>query len=298
MINRKDRPAAGTGRSNPSVEKTEEQLVEPQPEQLMDETIILVIDDSPQSISNIYITPQQYSQERTSPPDRKATILMLACYKIYRERVQMKRLLKITLPAFLAIALFGGIAFSEIPQERVDHVWHRIASAAGLQNVPDAVIEDKKEPNAWVSFSANTYSLHVTKGLLGILKTDDQLAGILGHETGHIKLGHYKETVGRNLLWSLLYRALGKNGAGGAVELGMTLAESGFSREQEVEADDFGIKTAARAGYDPWGLVQSMELMQQAGYETSPSGFNSHPPTERRLIHMRNTARSLSDEKS
>ncbi|MBC7322486.1 MAG: peptidase M48, partial [Acetomicrobium sp.] len=51
---------------------------------------------------------------------------------------------------------------------------------------------------------------------------------------------------------------------------------------------------AARAGYDPWGLVRALEKMKEAGFETSPSGFNSHPPTDRRLIHVRNKAAEVS----
>jgi len=61
-----------------------------------------------------------------------------------------------------------------------------------------------------------------------------------------------------------------------------------------VEADDYGIELAARAGYDPWGLVRALEKMKEAGFETSPSGFNSHPPTDRRLIHVRNKAAEVS----
>lgn len=210
----------------------------------------------------------------------------------------MKKILKNMLFVFLISLVMVSPAYSGIERGNAEHVWQRIADAAGLEKAPKPIIEEKKDPNAWVSFSADTYSLHITKGLLDLLETDDQLAGILGHETGHIKLGHYRETVGRNLLWSLLYRALGKDGpAGGAIEIGMTLAESGFSREQEVEADDYGIKIAARADYDPWGLVQAMEMLKQAGYKTSPNGFNSHPPTERRLTHMRNTAESFSSGK-
>jgi putative metalloprotease len=67
----------------------------------------------------------------------------------------------------------------------------------------------------------------------------------------------------------------------------MALAEAGFSREQEIEADIYGIRLSTKAGYDPWGLYNSMLRMKKAGYETSPSGFNSHPPTDRRLTRIR-----------
>ncbi len=209
----------------------------------------------------------------------------------------MKRLVKILLMCLFILMFFVIQASAQFTEAGVNRIWQRVASTAGLEHFPKVQIEDKKEPNAWVSFSLDRYSVHVTRGMLNLLKTDDQLAGILSHETGHIKLGHYKETMGRNLLWVLLYKAIGNSGtAGDALGLGLSLAESGFSREQEVEADDYGIRLAAKAGYDPWGLVQSLEIMKKAGFETTPNGFNSHPPTDRRLIHVRNTAKTVTNQ--
>ena len=110
---------------------------------------------------------------------------------------------------------------------------------------------------------------------------------------GHIKLGHYNRSVTRNVGWSILGSVLGK--AGGVAEIagavGMNLAESGFSREQEVEADDFGANLAIRAGYSPWGLHNAMIRFRDGGFRTERSGFNSHPPTDRRLQRLEERAR-------
>jgi len=59
-----------------------------------------------------------------------------------------------------------------------------------------------------------------------------------------------------------------------------------MSREKEVEADDYGIRVSVVAGYSPNGLLSAMKKMRDAGFSTSPSGFNSHPPTERRLSRL------------
>ena len=79
--------------------------------------------------------------------------------------------------------------------------------------------------------------------------------------------------------------------------MGIGLAESGFSREQEVESDDYGLRIAADAGYSPWGLVRAMDKMKAAGYKTSPNVFNSHPPTERRLERLRRNASAIEPRK-
>ena len=127
-----------------------------------------------------------------------------------------------------------------------------------------------------------------------LLNSPDEIAGILGHEMGHIKLGHYNKGVQRNVGWSILGALLGKAGSGvaeiaGAV--GMNLAESGFSREQEVEADDYGADLAIKAGYSPWGLYKAMKSFRDNGFKTAPSGFNSHPPTDRRLQRLEERAK-------
>jgi putative metalloprotease len=100
----------------------------------------------------------------------------------------------------------------------------------------------------------------------------------------------------RNLLWMLLSKALGDKKLGGfdVIGTGVVLAEAGFSREQEIAADDYGVALAAKAGYNPWGLFEALQGMAKAGFKTTPSGFNSHPPTERRLAHIRETTERIS----
>ncbi len=175
----------------------------------------------------------------------------------------------------------------------VDRAWKRVAAQAGIP-WQQVIYEERKEPNAWVKFSPGGHTVHVTTGLMVILDAEDEIAGILAHEAGHIQLGHYSSSVSRNLLWGLLFNSLKGDAAREIVGgVGMVLAESGFSREQEVEADDYGLRVSTAAGYSPWGLVRAMEKMKAAGFETSPSGFNSHPPTERRLLRLRNNAAAI-----
>ena len=204
----------------------------------------------------------------------------------------MKRYLGILFGFFLTAAACGA-SEGAIDEGTVNKAWKRISVQAGM-TYKAVNVEDKKEPNAWVKFSPGNHSVHVTTGIMKLLGTEDEIAGILAHEAGHIKLGHYNSSVGRNILWALLYRSLGGSAAGEvAGGVGIALAESGFSREQEVAADDYGLKTAAKAGDSPWGLVTAMEKMKAAGYKTSPSGFNSHPPTDRRLTRLRSNAEAI-----
>lgn len=192
-----------------------------------------------------------------------------------------------------------GNAYASITSQDVEAAWARISKADGFKTI--AITYEKDDsPNAWVKFkSQKDFSVHVTKGLMKILDTEEQIAGVLGHEIGHVKLGHYDKGVGRAVGWTLLGIALGRAGgiAQTAGNVGMKLAESGFSRGQEVEADDYGTELLKRAGYDPYGLYRAMKAFQDNKYVTQPNGFNSHPPTARRLKHLMDKAKDVSSGK-
>ena len=201
----------------------------------------------------------------------------------------------LTVAATVSLLVATGPIEARVNQQSVSVIWENLTRTAGISDAGPVNIEDKNEPNAWVSFNMNKYSVHATTGLLNTLSDEDELSGVLAHEIGHIKLGHYNETVKRSLLWTLLYKAIGEKTIGGVDVLGagMLLAEAGFSREEEIEADDYGVALAAKAGYNPWGLHNAFVSMQKAGFQTSPSGFNSHPPTARRLDHDKATTEEV-----
>ncbi|MBQ6115124.1 MAG: M48 family metallopeptidase [Synergistaceae bacterium] len=201
--------------------------------------------------------------------------------------------------AIILAALYCSSAYGAISNDVVEAAWKRIAKVDGFKEVP-INYEKNESPNAWVKFqSQNNFSVHVTAGLMKILNSEDEIAGVLGHEIGHVKLGHYNQGVGRAVGWAVAGNLLGRIGglagiiAQGAGQIGMNLAESGFSRGQEVEADDYGTELLKRAGYDPYGLYRAMKAFADNKYVTQPNGFNSHPPTERRLQHLQEKAKEV-----
>ncbi|MDR3265306.1 MAG: M48 family metallopeptidase [Synergistaceae bacterium] len=195
----------------------------------------------------------------------------------------------------LCVTFFATPLYAAISANTVQSAWARIAAAAEMKVIP-ITYENDKSPNAWVKFeSSDNFSVHVTQGLMQVLNSPDEIAGVLGHEVGHVKRGHYDRSVRRNVGWSVLGSILGKAGglAGAAGSVGMNLAESGFSREQEVEADDYGMDLSVKAGYSPWGLYNAMKSFKDNGFKTEPNGFNSHPPTDRRLRHLQERAQKI-----
>lgn len=212
----------------------------------------------------------------------------------------MQRKFGVVFLAFLCLSwILPGSALGALDKADVDAAWKRISVAGDMKDVP-LYYEKDKEPNAWVKFeSMKRFTVHVSEGLMRILSTPDEIAGILGHEVGHVRRGHYSRGMQRKVGWSILGALLGKAGDAAQIAgaVGMNLAESGFSREQEVEADDYGMDLAVKAGYSPWGLYDAMKSFKDNGYVTGRSGFNSHPPTERRLQHLRERAERIEREK-
>jgi len=184
----------------------------------------------------------------------------------------------------LAYALvFTAHANAEISRLTVSKAWNRIIKADGFRKVP-IFYEKDKNPNAWVKFEdENNFTVHVTKGLMRILKTEDEIAGILGHELGHIRLGHFAKSA-------LSYSP--RTSMGINIELedySHTVTdsdESSFSRKQETEADDYGTALLRKARYSPRGLYDAVKKIDADGYRGEHNGFNAHPATDERLKHL------------
>lgn len=139
--------------------------------------------------------------------------------------------------------------------------------------------------------------IYVTRGLLALVDNEAQLAAVLAHELGHLTALHHASARGRDLLANILVTALGVAGGnlaaqGGGLIAGTTLMS--FSRDQEYQADELGVRYMSRAGYDPremaefLGKLRAESRLEQALRGKSPDSvdeFNylaTHPaPIER-----------------
>ena len=200
--------------------------------------------------------------------------------------VRYKNMLLMTV-IFTAL-IFPVHADAKLTASDANKTWSRVAEITDLKGIPFNVKNDET-PNAWVT---NGKSVTVTTGLLEMLDKESELFCVLAHEAGHSKLGHYENTVkhgvGLSVAATILGRVLGGGLAETAAGVGANLAYAGWSREQEVEADDYSVRLAHKAGEDPVGLYSAILKISKKGFSNQPSGFNSHPPDERRLLHIKN----------
>ena len=199
---------------------------------------------------------------------------------------------KILPVALIFILILTGAAFGKINKNIVLRAWQKITAAEKFPELP-INFELDSDPNAWVAYDdEGNYSVHVTSGLMKILETESEIAGVLAHELGHIQLGHYNnfalsETV-QAIMGANIERADDLTRAVGKID--MELKESSFSREQETEADNYGVKTLVKANYSAWGLYNAMKRLEN-NFETEDNSFNSHPASKERLENLARQAK-------
>jgi predicted Zn-dependent protease len=176
-------------------------------------------------------------------------------------------------------------------------------------STPDAPyqfhVADDAEPNA---FALPGGFVYVTRDLLALTNREDELAGVMGHEIGHVVARHSVRQIEASTPFSILFGipsaivgivspALGGIVGGvGKVASGLVLAP--YSRDQEREADQIGIQLAAQAGWDPAGLPALLHTLEReealAGGDPSRIGFfANHPATPERVRDTTAAAKAL-----
>ena len=192
--------------------------------------------------------------------------------------------------AILVFMLFCGTAHAQISRQTVNHAWQTLSRLEGISGTIH--YESDSDPNAYVLWDDDgTYTFHVTTGLLRVLQDESEIAGVLGHEIGHVKLGLLTDTA-RTILTANIEHTDSLAQAVGGIDV--ELRESQFSREQETDADNYGVSLLKRSGYDAWGIYNAMKRLGVQEH----SGFSSHPATRERLANLAQKARAESHSES
>lgn len=174
---------------------------------------------------------------------------------------------------------------------RIRRVGDRIVQAAGLTDRRwEYAVFINESPNAFVLPSGK---IGVTTGLLGLVRNDDQLAAVLGHEVGHVTARHaaerYSTSAATGLVLSGVQGAAGDYAqAAGAIgglgaQLGVLLP---FSRRDELEADRLGVDYMQRAGFAPRESIALWRLMQGQRQGSNPEFASTHPSDTTRIAAL------------
>lgn len=165
---------------------------------------------------------------------------------------------------------------------------------------------DMEETNAFALPGGYVY---VSRGLLALANSEDELAGVVGHEIGHVAARHSAQRQTRAQVAGI-GAAIATIGAailgGGELAQGVgQLAQAGaqgwiasYSRDQERQSDEIGQKLAAQAGYDPAAISSFLgalgrEMQLKLGEPRQPSFLDSHPSSEERVRATQARAASI-----
>jgi predicted Zn-dependent protease len=190
-------------------------------------------------------------------------------------------------------------------QARLERVGQAIVQASGRTDLAwEFVVFDQPEINAFVLPNGKVGAF---RGLMEFIADDDELAGVLGHEVGHVLARHPAERVSQQLAVELGVGVLQAILAGGeygqhAGEIAGALGMGAlygvilpYSRSHELEADRLGVDLAQRAGMDPQGAVRFFERMAKAGEGRAqpPEVLSTHPADDHRLAELKAAVAAL-----
>ena len=168
------------------------------------------------------------------------------------------------------IAEFGGVVSG--PQANyVASVGKNIAIQSGLSNARDDFTVTLLNSPVNNAFAIPGGYVYTTRQLVALMNNEAELAGVLGHEVGHVAARHSKQrqkAATRNSILGVLGQVLGSAVGGGfgniiaqGSQFGAQALTASFSRSQETQADNLGIQYLKSAGYDPRALSSVLQSL-------------------------------------
>lgn len=197
------------------------------------------------------------------------------------------------------VAAFGGEYRAPPARALLSEVTSRLVPATERPDETYQItILDSPVVNA---FALPTGRLYVTRGLLALANDTAEIAAVLSHEIAHVTLRHASARSELELRQALVSRVvadvLGDPTAGAIVRDRSRFAIASFSRAQELEADQAGVRTLAKAGYDVYGAARflaSLGRMSGAGRSRpDPDMLATHPGTPERMALVQQAARRI-----
>lgn len=192
-------------------------------------------------------------------------------------------------------AEFGGLDPDERLQQAVQAIGARLVRESVASKAEYRysfhVLADRDTVNA---FALPGGPIFITRALLDRLPTEAAVAGVLGHEIGHVVARHSSEHIAKSQLGQSIVAAVGvassddyRSGQSAAMMAAMVsqMVQMRYGRNDELESDKLGVQIMSEAGYDPRALLQVMEILAQAsgGRSRQPEFMSTHPdPGNRR----------------
>jgi predicted Zn-dependent protease len=195
---------------------------------------------------------------------------------------------------------FGGVDPDPRARAHVEQMGKQLLSALDKKlaaegrtnpyrdNFHFTLLADPKTINA---FALPGGQVFITEALYRDLETEGQLAGVLGHEMGHVIERHSNKQMAKSQLFQGLATAGGI--AGGdqqSAQMSQAIAQMvtmKYGRGDELEADKWGVRLMEMAGYDPNSMIGVMEVLEKAAGNGPPEFFSTHPNPPHRIEEIK-----------
>ncbi|MFD2999271.1 M48 family metalloprotease [Pontibacter toksunensis] len=190
---------------------------------------------------------------------------------------------------------YGGLHPDREAAQAVKDIGHQLIQNSRISNSPYEfdfhLLADEETVNA---FALPGGQIFITGGMLKRLNSEGQLAGVLGHEIGHVVARHSAEQLAKAKLTQDLtgaaaiatYDPGNPASRGGAVVAAMVgkLLNMSYGREDELESDRLAVQLTGSAGYDPRAMMEVMRILEEAsGGAGGPEFMQTHPNPGNRI---------------
>ncbi|WP_340202972.1 M48 family metalloprotease [Ascidiimonas sp. W6] len=191
-------------------------------------------------------------------------------------------------------AAYGGLYPDQASQAFIDQVGNKLVQNSIARDTPYRyefhLLADSKTINA---FALPGGQIFITYALFSKLKNESQLAGVLGHEIGHVIGRHSAERIAESEFWQTISMGASVGADAGNLVGGIaqsTLLKNG--RGDELESDDLGVLFMINSGYDPQEMIGVMNILKAAaGPNRTPEFQSTHPDPENRIEKIKEAIR-------
>lgn len=244
-----------------------------------------------------------FSRNLTQNPGLLILLILFSlngCITIYNPATEKKEVIfintksEISLGKDISKQIQSRLKVLKDPQKqfRLDYIGQKIAKSSDRQDLTYQfkIIADK-ELNA---FAIPGGFVYVNSGLMDNA-TDDELAGVLGHEIGHIAARHsvkkLQTSLGYQIIMNIAMGVSKNKSLGNATDIIFNLVNLGYSRKDEFLADKLAAKYTQKSGFNPYGIITFFYKLKREA-ESKGTNYklvflNSHPPIEERIKNIK-----------
>ncbi|KAA1243221.1 M48 family metalloprotease [Aquimarina sp. RZ0] len=191
----------------------------------------------------------------------------------------------------------GGLHHDKKLQNYIDVIGNKLVNQTMARETPYKyefhLLADTNTINA---FALPGGQIFITYALLSKLENEDQIAGVLGHEIGHVLGRHSAERIAEHEFWKTISTgaSVGADMGGLVNGIGQNIL-LGNGRDDELESDKLGVLFMINAGYNPEQMIGVMKILKNAGGSNRVPEFQStHPDPENRIEKIKEAIQEYS----